>query len=726
MTYRTAISLALAVILGTSAVLGAETAYLPGAAELTGLQGARFSSTLELTNPGDSAATATIGLVPMAGKTPPAPVTRTLAAGESMRIEAALETLFGLADDGAGTITVLSDAALLASLTTRNVAAAEGPYGLGLLAVPEAELLGAGETGHSIWVSHSADPKTGYRTNLSVTLVDPGTIVVVRVFDADGSLAGETTLSAQTPQVWQKPVTAIAGESSLPVGRAEFEVKAGRATAYAVVNDNVTSDAIALASERVPSGATERLVSGAALSPGHLGAFWVTDVRIFNPGTEPIVATIRSLGAPTEATAAVTVPAFGVVEVPRALAFLGFPERTASALLVSADAPLLVAARTNNVDPAGLRAGTFSAQQFVSIWPTGLLGAGATGYFTGIDQTMNVPGTRTNLALVGGPEGAAGALVLRDERGAEQGRTPFRRAPGEWGQLGVADWFASSLAGATSRDGLSLATVPPNSRIDVTVEQGALDAYVSQIDNGSGDAVTRPFGLPGGGDCSKVAILTLEATPLPVMPGAETTLSWTVAIQPPTAKLTSQSIRIGTGPELQLDKDARSYTTSFPETGPVDVTLKVRKGSCVKTRTLQIAVCGTLAVEPAAVVAATLGEPYAGVTFTAPAGQPPLAFRISAGALPAGLVLTPAGVLEGTPVEAGTASFTVAVTDPNGCARGRAYTMEGRRPPPATPAGTPPAGGGRPPSTRCVRWRATRGGPPRCEAGTRRRPPAPR
>ena len=197
MTYRTAISLALAVILGTSAVLGAETAYLPGAAELTGLQGARFSSTLELTNPGDSAATATIGLVPMAGKTPPAPVTRTLAAGESMRIEAALETLFGLADDGAGTITVLSDAALLASLTTRNVAAAEGPYGLGLLAVPEAELLGAGETGHSIWVSHSADPKTGYRTNLSVTLVDPGTIVVVRVFDADGSLAGETTLSAQ-------------------------------------------------------------------------------------------------------------------------------------------------------------------------------------------------------------------------------------------------------------------------------------------------------------------------------------------------------------------------------------------------------------------------------------------------------------------------------------------------------------------------------------------------
>ncbi len=690
MTYRIALRLVLAAVLGTSTLLAAETTYLPGAAELAGLQGARFSSTLELTNPGDAAATATIGLVPMAGKTPPVPVVRTLAAGESVRIEAALKTLFGLADDGAGTITVSSDAALLASLTTRNVAAAEGPYGLGLFAVPESELLGAGETGHSIWVSHSADPKTGYRTNLSVTLVDPGTIVVVRVFDADGTPAGEKTLSVQTPQVWQQPVTAIAGESSLPVGRAEFEVKAGRATAYAVVNDNVTSDAIALPCERVPAGATERLVSGAALSPGHLGAFWVTDLRLFNPAAEPVVATVRSLGAPTAASAVVPIPASGVVEVPRVLAFLGFPERTASALLVSADAPLLVAARTNNVDPAGVRKGTFSAQQFVSVWPTGLLAEGSTGYFTGIDQTLNVPGTRTNLALVGGPEGAAGALVLRDERGAEQGRTSFLRAPGEWGQLGVADWFASALAGVTSRDGLSLATVPPNSRIDVTVERGALDAYVSQIDNGSGDAVTRPFGRPGGGDCSKVAILTLEASPLPVRPAVETTISWTIALDPPTAELTSQSIRIGAGPEIGLDKSVRSYATSFPEAGPVDVTLTVRKGSCVKTRTLRIAVCGDLAVEPETLPVPTVGEPYSGVSFTAPAGRPPLAFRVSEGALPAGLTLSPSGLLEGTPTEAGAASFTIAVIDANGCTGERAYRIEVGCPPMSiAPAGLP-------------------------------------
>lgn len=215
----------------------------------------------------------------------------------------------------------------------------------------------------------------------------------------------------------------------------------------------------------------------------------------------------------------------------------------------------------------------------------------------------------------------------------------------------------------------------------MTVDQGALDAYVSQIDNGSGDAVTRPFGLPGGGDCSKVAIVSFEATPLPVKPGVQTTLSWTLAIDPPTAELTSQSIKIGTGPEIELDKNVRSYATSFPEAGPVEVMLKVRKGSCVKTRTLSIAVCGELALEPATLVEATVGEPYAGVSFAAPAGRPPLAFRVSEGALPAGLTLSPSGLLDGTPAEAGVASFTIAVIDANGCTGQRAYRIEVGCPP---------------------------------------------
>ena len=341
-TLRLAFRFALAAVLGAAPFAAAETTYLPGAAEVTGLAGARFSSTLELTNTGATGATVTIGLVPMAGRAAPAPATRTLGAGESLRISESLKTLFGLADGAAGTITVTSELPLLASLTTRNVAAVEGAYGLGLVAVPESELFGAGETGHSIWVSQSADPSTGYRTNLSVTLVDPGTVVEVRVLDAEGNVAGTATVTAGRPEVWQQPASSIAGAKDLPVGRAEFSVKAGRATAYAVVNDNVTSDAIALQAERVFPGATDSLISGAALSPGHLGSFWSTDLRLFNPGSSALDAAIQSVGAPGEANVAVPVPAKGLVEVARVLALLGFPDGTASALRVRAAGPSML------------------------------------------------------------------------------------------------------------------------------------------------------------------------------------------------------------------------------------------------------------------------------------------------------------------------------------------------------------------------------------------------
>jgi hypothetical protein len=676
MKIRTAIRLTLSAILGTAALAAAETTYLPGAAEVTGLAGARFSSTLEISNPGGSGTVATIGLVPMAGKVAPSPVTRTLAAGESLRISEALKTLFGLADGAAGTLTVTADEPLLANLSTRNVAAPEGAYGLGLLPVSASDLLGAGETGHSIWVSQSADPSSGYRTNLSVTLAEPGTVVEVRVLDAEGRVVGTATVTAATPEVWQQPAAALIGAGTdLPIGRAEFEVKAGRATAYAVVNDNVTSDAIALQSERVVPGPADRLISGAALAPGHLGSFWSTDLRLFNPGPAAVDATVLAVGASREASAVVSVPGKGVVEVSRVLALLGFPEGTACALRVTAGASLLVAARTNNVDPSGVRKGTFSAQQFVTAWPGGLLAAGSVGFFNGVDQTLNVPGTRTNLAIVGGPEGAAGELVLRDAAGLEQARKAFSRGPGEWGQLGVADWFSSAGASSAGFRGLAAATIPENARIDVSVASGALDAFVSRIDNGSGDAVTRPVALPGGGDCSKVAVTAFGAQPQPILPGVPTTFSWTVALEPPSAELTSQSIRFDGEPEIELGKDVRSYTRSFDSFGARSATLTVRKGSCVKSRSLSFLVCGGLVVEPAVLPNGTAFAAYPFRQLTMPGAAGPVTFAVTSGALPQGLVLTPAGVLSGVPEEVGTFTVAVTGTDASGCTGSRSYTF---------------------------------------------------
>jgi YVTN family beta-propeller protein len=70
----------------------------------------------------------------------------------------------------------------------------------------------------------------------------------------------------------------------------------------------------------------------------------------------------------------------------------------------------------------------------------------------------------------------------------------------------------------------------------------------------------------------------------------------------------------------------------------------------------------TLDVTPATLKAATVGTSYA-ATLTASGGKSPYKWSISSGSLPAGLVLSSAGVISGKPTKAGTSSFTVKVSD---------------------------------------------------------------
>ena len=53
-------------------------------------------------------------------------------------------------------------------------------------------------------------------------------------------------------------------------------------------------------------------------------------------------------------------------------------------------------------------------------------------------------------------------------------------------------------------------------------------------------------------------------------------------------------------------------------------------------------------------------------TLTVSGGTGPYAWSVSSGSLPAGISLSPSGVLSGTPTATGTLSFTVKVTDANG------------------------------------------------------------
>ncbi|MCG3160160.1 MAG: hypothetical protein JMDDDDMK_01196 [Acidobacteria bacterium] len=87
--------------------------------------------------------------------------------------------------------------------------------------------------------------------------------------------------------------------------------------------------------------------------------------------------------------------------------------------------------------------------------------------------------------------------------------------------------------------------------------------------------------------------------------------------------------------------------------------------------------CQTISVSPSPgpLPAGTTGTAYS-QTFTQTGGVAPVAFSVSAGALPAGLALNATtGVLSGTPTQAGNSSFTITATDAGGCTGSAAYTL---------------------------------------------------
>jgi hypothetical protein len=73
---------------------------------------------------------------------------------------------------------------------------------------------------------------------------------------------------------------------------------------------------------------------------------------------------------------------------------------------------------------------------------------------------------------------------------------------------------------------------------------------------------------------------------------------------------------------------------------------------------------------PAGIAGATYTQ-----TLTASGGAEPYSFTNTGGSLPAGLSLSGGGVLSGTPSVGGTNTFTVTVTDSNGCNGSQAYTL---------------------------------------------------
>jgi hypothetical protein len=89
-------------------------------------------------------------------------------------------------------------------------------------------------------------------------------------------------------------------------------------------------------------------------------------------------------------------------------------------------------------------------------------------------------------------------------------------------------------------------------------------------------------------------------------------------------------------------------------------------GGCASPAVVPPASCPVITVAPSTLPAATAGVAYTH-TLVASGGTGPYNFAVTAGAVPAGLTLSAAGVLSGTPTTAGNPAFTIRATDTVAC-----------------------------------------------------------
>jgi hypothetical protein len=448
---------------------------IPGTVNVAGLNNTRFVSDLAITNPGSAPVQATLSFLPANGATPRVV---SLNAGQTLVYRNLLDSLWGM--QGAGATQVASDAPLLVRARTYN-AAPTGTFGVALPVFADDRLLAAGRSAQSLWISQSADGSTGYRTNVAVVFPDAaGGAATVTVYDVDGNEIGAQDFSLAAAGFQQFGVGGFAGAVS--VARARVLVTRGRAAGYSVVVDNVTGDSSLFTFEELPSGYQDVIVNGVARANGRNNTFFRTDGRFFNPAAEDAVvkASFHASGGsnPSPVSRTFTVGGGRILDVVDVLgSLLNVPIGSAGAVRFETDAPIAILCRTSNVDPLGVKPGTFGAQQKPTPLLSFLMSADAGAVVTGIRQSATF---RTNIGFAAGADGATYTLTLTNASGTTvDTRTGFLGAFG-WTQPNVADVFAGT-------------TIPDDATLLVKVTSGSVDVFDSSIDNASGDPVVTPI-----------------------------------------------------------------------------------------------------------------------------------------------------------------------------------------------------------------------------------------
>ncbi|MEA9825471.1 putative Ig domain-containing protein [Xanthomonas campestris pv. raphani] len=335
-----------------------------------------------------------------------------------------------------------------------------------------------------------------------------------------------------------------------------------------------------------------------------------------------------------------------------------------------------------------------------------------------------------------GTSNATFTVSLSQPAGA--GGASFDIATADGSATAGVDYVASSLTGQTIPAGSSSATFTVLVNGDTLSEPN--ETFFVNISNVSGAGVSDAQGQ--GTIVNDDALPSLSIDDVSVNEGnsGTTTATFTVTLSAASGQTVSVNYASADGTATAgSDYVARSGTLTFaPGTTAQGVAITVNGDTALEpNETFSVGLSGAsnasiaratgagtilnddvvVTVGPASLPAATAGSAYS-QNLSASGGTAPYSFAVTAGALPAGLTLSAAGVLSGTPTATGSFNFTATATDSGGSptSGNRAYTLTVAGatvtlPATSLPAGTAgqaysgalnPATGGIPPYTYAV------------------------
>lgn len=129
-------------------------------------------------------------------------------------------------------------------------------------------------------------------------------------------------------------------------------------------------------------------------------------------------------------------------------------------------------------------------------------------------------------------------------------------------------------------------------------------------------------------------------------------------------------------PGLTFDAGTKILTGTPTQSGNFSFSITATDANgCAGQQSYTLAInCPALNLAPASLPDGVTSTVYS-QQLTATGGSAPYAFSVLNGALPAGLTLSPTGLLNGVPTAAGPASFTIQVADVFGCSATQSYSM---------------------------------------------------